>query len=108
VSCGDNGNPVASTGTTSSVTSSRSQFVGTITDGAGAPVEHAALEIISKDGYPVPEVAVVTDASGAFEGPPLPHGDYTIKATAEGYQPASQDAALTAAKTTQVDFVLAR
>lgn len=82
------------------------KFFGTVTSAAGAPVEHAALEIVSKDGYPVPELAVVTNAEGAYEGPPLQPGGYTVKVSAEGFQPASKEASLARGAATRVDFVL--
>ena len=83
-------------------------FFGTVTDPDGAPVQHAALEIISQDGHAVPELAVVTGADGKYDGPPLQPGIYTINVTAEGFAKATKDATIEDGKPTQVDFQLGR
>jgi Carboxypeptidase regulatory-like domain len=106
--CGDetpDNNAAASTTTGAAATMN---FYGIVTDEAGAPVEHAALEIISQDGYAVPELAVVTNAEGAYDGPPLRVGRYTVNVTADGFAKATKDAAIEEGKATELDFQLSR
>ncbi len=64
-------------------------FVGTITDGTGAGVPQATVQVTNIDtGI---HVAVTTDATGRYEASALQPGNYKIEASASGFSRAIAD-----------------
>lgn len=66
----------------------------TVTDSSGQAIQGASADVESGDGAP-PELEGSTDANGAVswsddQGDPVPTGEVTVTASADGYQDASQ------------------
>ena len=59
---------------------------GTVTDADGVPIEWAAVWFASGD-HPTPDIAAVTDASGAFTLTAPAPGTYRVGCRGEGYAP---------------------
>jgi protocatechuate 3,4-dioxygenase beta subunit len=59
---------------------------GTVTDAEGVPIEWAAAWFASGD-HPTPDIAAVTDASGAFTLTAPAPGTYRVGCRAEGHAP---------------------
>lgn len=68
-------------------------ITGTVTDSAGASLPHSSVEIRNNETTAIR--TVTTDASGFYSAPSLTVGSYTITATINGFERATQTAVLT-------------
>ena len=82
---------------------------GHIQDDKGSAVEDATVlaEALDADGPAVPEIAIVSDASGRYEWPLRP-GRYKLTVVAEGYERVSKSVVVKAGEVATLDFRLAR
>jgi len=82
---------------------------GHIKDGDGAAVAGATVLARSVDvnGSPVPELAIVSDASGHYEWPLRP-GRYELTVVADGYVRVSKRVGFRAGEVARLDFLLTR
>src|SRR5271168_1598035 len=84
------------------------QAVGTIsgkvTDAAGAVVPNASITITNKATNTARND--VTNGAGLYTAPSLPPGDYEVRVSLQGFQPAVRDALVEAGKTTAADFAM--
>jgi iron complex outermembrane receptor protein len=76
---------------------------GTVVDADGEPFAGVVVRLQSQDGSTVGS-GTTTDANGAFRIPGVAPGTYTVTATADGFQPASQPIEMTADGEVAVDF----
>ena len=80
---------------------------GTVRSAGGAPVTGALVVPVSADQPPqaVPEMAVMTDASGGYVWSLRP-GAYDVTVTAEGHEPATRHVVVSDGQTAPLDFEL--
>ena len=83
--------------------------IGQIKDGEGLAVAGASVLAASVDvnGPAIPELAIVSDASGQYEWPLRP-GGYELTVVADGYERVSKRVAVRAGRVTTLDFLLTR
>ncbi len=81
------------------------QLTGTVKDDSGAVIPGAAVTIISVDTGA--ERAVTTDATGAYNVPLLPAGNYRLHVESQGFRTVNrQDIRLEVNQTIRLDFTL--
>jgi hypothetical protein len=82
---------------------------GQIKDGDGSAVAGASVLAASVDvnGPAIPELAIVSDASGRYEWP-LPPGRYELTVVADGYERVSKRVAVRAGQVARLDFLVNR
>jgi Carboxypeptidase regulatory-like domain len=82
---------------------------GQIKDGDGSAVARASVLAASVDpnGPAIPELAIVSDASGRYEWP-LPPGRYELTVVADGYERVSKRVAVRAGQVARLDFLVNR
>ena len=82
---------------------------GQITDNDGKAVAEATVLAASVDvnGPAIPEIAIVSDASGRYQWPLRP-GRYELTVIAEGYQRVSRRVDVGAGEVATLDFLLPR
>ncbi|MBV2246050.1 MAG: carboxypeptidase regulatory-like domain-containing protein [Lentimicrobium sp.] len=73
---------------------------GTVNDPEGVPVDEASITIDPLN------ITVLTDASGNYELPYVPEGNYPTTAYKYTYQAVTQDLEVTFGQNTQLDFVM--
>jgi iron complex outermembrane receptor protein len=76
---------------------------GTVVDTDGEPFAGVVIRLQSADGS-IAGQGTTSDANGRFRIPNVAPGTYTVTATAEGFQPASQTVEMVAGGEVAVDF----
>jgi hypothetical protein len=76
---------------------------GVVRDSAGNPVPQARVYFTAGPG-PLPEIAALTDASGAFSLTASAAGDYTLECAAEGLAPVSSKISVRSGDETRFDL----
>lgn len=76
------------------------RITGTVTDGAGAPLAGAALNVTGRN------LTTLSDAAGHYTFENVPAGTYEVRASRLGFVEQRQSVAISAAATTTVDFRL--
>jgi hypothetical protein len=90
--------------TAAAQTSTTGQIAGTVKDPTGAVVPNAKLTLISPSGK---QQEATADAEGHFRFPLLVPGEYTLKAEAAGFRPATyQKISVNVTETTQIGVPL--
>ncbi len=79
-------------------------LVGAVTDGAGAPVAGASVEIRSSEQGFVRNTT--TDANGSFRAALVPIGSYVVTIAAPGYDPVAQSARVALGGASSYSFTL--
>src|SRR4051812_44921198 len=80
-------------------------ITGTVTDASGAALPNAQVTVTSIEKGQAK--AVITDKVGDFRVPLLPPGNYEIKVSANGFQPARVQVKVSAGTTTPVSIAVA-
>jgi hypothetical protein len=108
---GEPNQPVTSTApTVPTKPDQASRLVGVVVDERGTPLEGVVIQVVpaGPSAGPVPDIAIVTDAQGRFEWPPLSEGRYMVMVEPEGYIPEGQEARLPAKRSAQLTFRMRR
>lgn len=82
---------------------------GRVLDEQRRPLAEVVIVITSttaRESYP--EIAPITNEGGEFSFPELPAGQYTLRASREGYQAQTQSVAVEERKSARAEFVLRR
>lgn len=78
-------------------------IIGTVTNTAGGVLSNVSVVLANTEGF---TTTVATDLAGHYVALGIPIGDYTISASALGFDPATADRTLPASELLNVPFVL--
>ena len=80
---------------------------GRVRTAAGSPIGEARIYFLAGPG-PLPDIAALTDDTGAFSVSVPYAGPYTIGCSAEGYGSETADVRVIASSRTSIEFVMKR